>query len=534
MPAELVDGTEFVTLATLHPSATGQGSVQAFVTLTRPELPTTLESALPILTPDRGESRERIEASMAEFRELFPAALCYTRIVPVDEVVTLTLFYREDEHLRRLLLDTQQAAHLDRLWHELHYVSQDALTLVDAFEQLWQYATQDADPSAFEPLRQPILDRAEEFRQELLDTQSAHVEAVLRFAGLAFRHELEPETADDLRQLYRNLRSEDITHEDAIRLLLARVLVSPAFLYRTERSRTNEVETNRAEAATGLRTHPVSDWELATRLSYFLWSSLPDEALREMASAGRLSDPESRVRQTHRMLTDERVRRLATEFACQWLHVYEFDTLDEKSESIFPTFATLRSAMYEELIRFFTDLFQRNGSVLEILDADHTFVNEPLARHYGFSAIDGPDWQRITGLKERGRGGVLGMSAILAKQSGASRTSPILRGNWICEAILGDPLPKPPKGVPQLPDIVPTGLTERQMIEQHSSSAACAKCHARIDPLGFALEAFDAIGTDRRRILDDSLDQYVDGARRRHAGRRLARPAFVLADSPSR
>ena len=250
--------------------------------------------------------------------------------------------------------------------------------------------------------------------------------------------------------------------------------------------------------------HAVSDWELATRLSYFLWSSSPDAQLREAAARGGLHEPEQLVAQTRRLLTDDRVRRLATEFACQWLHIYDFDTHDEKSESLFPSFGTLRGAMYEESIRFFADLFQRDGSVLEILDADHTFVNEELAKHYDLTVTGGLEWQRVEGLRQHGRGGVLGMSAILAKQSGASRTSPILRGNWICEVILGDRLPRPPKGVPQLPDVLPTGLTERQLIEQHTASAACAKCHVRIDPLGFSLEAFDAIGRDRRHAAQEA------------------------------
>ena len=152
------------------------------------------------------------------------------------------------------------------------------------------------------------------------------------------------------------------------------------------------------------------------------------------------------------MLKDDKVRRLATEFACQWLHVYDFDTLDEKSERHFPTFAGLRGAMYEETIRFFTDLFQRDLPVLAFLDADHTFLNEPLAEHYGIPGVSGEEWRRVEGMKAFGRGGILGLSTTLAKQSGASRTSPILRGNWVSEVLLGEKLPRPPTGVPQLPD----------------------------------------------------------------------------------
>ena len=172
-------------------------------------------------------------------------------------------------------------------------------------------------------------------------------------------------------------------------------------------------------------------------------------------------------------------------------------------------------------MRFFTDLFQEDRSVLSLLDADHTFVNGALAKHYGFAfpANSGKPqvapsnetsaaslnlresdiWKRVDGLREKGRGGILGFAATLSKQSGASRTSPILRGNWISEVVLGEKLPRPPKGVPVLPDEAPQGLTERQLIERHSNDAQCAKCHERIDPFGFALEGFDAIGRARSK-----------------------------------
>jgi hypothetical protein len=205
------------------------------------------------------------------------------------------------------------------------------------------------------------------------------------------------------------------------------------------------------------------------------------------------------------MAKDVRVRRLATEFACQWLHIYDFDSLDEKSTRHFPTFAGVRSAMQEEAILFFADLFQNDGSVLSILDGDHTFLNEALAKHYGIPGVTGPDWRRVDGVKQYGRGGILGLAATLAKQSGASRTSPILRGNWVAEVLLGDKLPRPPKNVPQLPDdeAATQGLTMRQLVERHTTDPRCASCHVRIDAFGYALEAYDAIGRRRDRDLGD-------------------------------
>jgi hypothetical protein len=233
---------------------------------------------------------------------------------------------------------------------------------------------------------------------------------------------------------------------------------------------------------------------------------MPDDELFQLAAQGKLHERDVLLEQLHRMVRDPRTRRLATEFACQWLHIYDFDQLNEKSESHFPNFASLRGDMYEESIRFFTSMFQNNESVLEMLDAKHTFLNESLAKYYGIPDVAGPEWRRVENVRNFQRGGILGQAATLAKQSGASRTSPILRGNWISEVLLGDKLPRPPKNVPVLPETPPEGFTERELIEQHSSDPACAKCHARIDPLGFALENFDAIGGFRQQSNNLPID----------------------------
>ena len=515
LPAELVGGCEFITTAALDPKAGAEGTVQLRVQVNRQEakpglLPTaaTVKDGggawtannknvaydAPVLANEGSAARTRIEAAFHEFRQTFPPALCYTKIVPVDEVVTLTLFYREDEHLVRLMLDDAQKAKLDRMWDELRYVSQDAFTLVDAFAQIMEYATQDADPTVFEPMRKPINDRAAALRQRLIDTEPHHVQAVIDFAGRAYRRPLTDEEKGQLRGLYQRLREQELSHDEAVRLTIARLLVSPAFLYRAE------------NPGPGERQVPLGDWELANRLSYFLWSSMPDDELRAAAAAGKLRDPEVLAAQTKRMLTDARVRRLATEFGCQWIHVRDFDTLDEKSERHFPEFLALRGAMYEESIRFFTDFFQNDGSVLGILDADHTFLNEPLAKHYGIPGVTGEQWRRVEGIRKFARGGILGHAATLAKQSGASRTSPILRGNWVAEVLLGDKLPRPPKDVPTLPEDEATEtLTVRQLTEKHTKDPRCSGCHARIDAFGFSLERFDAIGRHRDRDLGDRL-----------------------------
>ncbi len=490
VPADLVAGYEFVTTGVLHADAREQGSVQLQVLTSRPIATPSLQPGVPIVVAENSAARKQIAAALDAFRELFPSAVCYTKIVPVDEVVTLILFHREDHQLARLMLDDAQKRKLDRLWDELEYISQFPLAQVDAYNQLMEYATQDSDPRPFAPLRKPINERAVAFKKRLVDTQPKHVDAVIEFAGRAYRRPLSQKEKDDLTALYHKLRKQELPHEEALRLTIARVLVAPAFLYRLE------------TPGPGATATPVSDQELASRLSYFVWSSTPDAALNDIAAAGKLRDPDVLVAQMKRMLQDQKVRRLATEFGCQWLHIRGFDEMNEKSETHFPTFAGLRGAMYEESILFFADLFQRDRPVLDILDADYTFVNEDLAKHYGIPGVKGKDWRRIDGVKKLGRGGILGQATTLATQSGASRTSPILRGNWVSEVLLGEKLPRPPKGVPQLPEdeTKTEGLTVRQLVERHSSDPKCAVCHRRIDAYGFALEGFDAIG--RRRDKD--------------------------------
>ena len=490
LPAELADGAELVVTGALDPQTGSEGSVQVQVLAAKPET-NTLRPEIPILVADDSAARKRFEKALEDFRRLFPIALCYTKIVPVDEVVTLTLFHREDEPLRRLMLSDEEAQRLDRLWEELHFVSHDALALVDVFEQLMEYASQDGDPTLFEPLRNPINDRAAEFKKSLIDAEPRQIDALIDFAAQAYRRPLSEAEDAELRALYKSLRQQDLAHEEALRFTLARIFISPAFLYRLE------------EAPAGNSPGPISDWELATRLSYFLWSSQPDDELRGVAASGMLHDPEVLTKQAQRMLADSRMRRLATEFACQWLHIYDFDELDEKSESHFPGFRDLRSDMYEEAILFFTDLFQRDASVLTIFEADHTFVSQRLAKFYGIQGVAPEGWTRIDSVRQHGRGGILGFATTLAKQSGASRTSPILRGNWVSEVLLGERLPRPPKDVPQLPEdeTATDGLTVRELTARHTSDSRCSTCHQKIDPFGFALESFDAIGRLRTKDL---------------------------------
>ncbi len=258
----------------------------------------------------------------------------------------------------------------------------------------------------------------------------------------------------------------------------------------------------------------MNDWELASRLSYFLWSSAPDDELRRLAAAGALRDPKVLAGQVERMLKDDRLRAFAVEFGTQWIHVRGFDEFKEKNETLFPAFkAELRKAMNEESILFFQDLFQRDRPLADILDSDATYLNETLAKHYGIPGVKGLQFRRVEGVKKYGRGGILGFGSVQSKQSGASRTSPVLRGNWVVETLLGEKLPRPPKDVPQLPEAEGDGgLTMRQQVEKHAKNASCAVCHVRIDPVGFALERYDAIGKLRQKgVPVDSKATLKDG-----------------------
>jgi hypothetical protein len=508
IPAALANGTEFVATGKL--ASQTYGSVQMQVLTQKPDARVSLvagksESAVkngqwsdnnlvtqhsaPIIVNESSEPHTRFETAFDDFRALFPIALCYTKIVPVDEVVTLTLLYREDEALRRLMLTEAETRELDRLWDELLFISEAPLKQVDAFEQLWQFATQDAKPSAFEPMREPILKAAAKFKEQQKAAIEPQKAAVLAFAEKAWRRPLTEKEINGLRAFDP-------------RLMLVRVLTSPAFLYRGEK--------------VPAKTAPVSPQELATRLSYFLWSSSPDEELRSAKDV---------TTQIPRMLKSDKVRRLALEFGCQYLHVRDVATLEEKSERHFPTFLDLRDDMQEEVTRFFIDLIQNNRSIISLLDADHTFMNAELAKHYGLDverlskvvppSLESGDssYVRIDGLHAQGRGGILGFAATLAKQAGASRTSAILRGTWLTEVVLGEKLPIPPKGVPVLPEEAPADLTERQLIERHSRDENCMGCHKRIDPYGFALEGFDAIGRARKADTKTALPDgtAVDG-----------------------
>ncbi len=286
--------------------------------------------------------------------------------------------------------------------------------------------------------------------------------------------------------------------EEGIELALQRILVSPEFLFRIEQD-PEDIEPGTA--------YPIHDLELASRLSFFLWSSIPDDTLVDLATRGQLKDPTVLEKQVRRMLVDPRSEALVTNFAGQWLYLRNI-AMVAPDLGEFPEFdENLRSALQQETELFFGSMLAEDRSVADLLDADYTFLNERLARHYDIENVYGSHFRRVP-LGHQERHGLLGKGSILTSTSYANRTSPVLRGKWILENILGTPPPPPPPNVPELPE--PTGdgqpLTMREQMEAHRANPACAACHSRMDPLGFALENFDAIGGWRNTEAGGPID----------------------------
>jgi hypothetical protein len=287
---------------------------------------------------------------------------------------------------------------------------------------------------------------------------------------------------------------------------LTYILASPKFLYRSEQDPPN--------LAAG-SNHPITDLELASRLSFFLWSSIPDTDLLRLAREGRLKDPVVLERQVRRMLTDPKSDALVTNFFAQWLRLRELVLVDPDT-SEYPNFEDdLRQAFQRELELFSASIVREDRSVLDLMTANDTFVNERLAIHYGIPGVRGAQFRRVT-LTDPNRFGLLGKGGILTLTSYGNRTSPVLRGRYVLETILGTPPPTPPPNVPPLKEnqAGTAQLSVRQLLEQHRANATCASCHRVLDPPGLALENFDAIGQWRTKdsgVPVDASTTMLDG-----------------------
>jgi hypothetical protein len=311
----------------------------------------------------------------------------------------------------------------------------------------------------------------------------------------AFRRPVtKPEVARIL-DFYKSGRAKG-TFDTGIQLALRRILASPTFVFRVEEDG-------------GFKPgaiHRVSDFELASRLSFFLWSSIPDEPLLDLAARGQLSQPAVLEREVRRMIADRRADALVSNFTGQWLHVRNLKTITPNHDE-FPDFDdTLREAFQREAELFFESIMREDHNVLDLLTADYTFVNERLAKHYGVPYVYGSQFRRVT-LTDDARRGLLGKGALLMVTSRADRTAPVLRGKWILENVMGTPPPPPLPNVPPLQaSTTAAPKTLRERMEMHRASSTCAGCHKLMDPLGFALENFDAVGTWRTREAGVPLD----------------------------
>ena len=321
-----------------------------------------------------------------------------------------------------------------------------------------------------------------------------------RFLRRAYRRPVVEAESGRYLALFDRARAQGSTEEDANRRMLKAALVSPHFLFRIERDR----------PSTDAASYRVTDHELAVRLSYFLWSTMPDATLSDLADQGKLSEPSTFEAQVRRMLIDPRARALTDLFAESWLQVGKLANARPALES-FPTLNDhLRRALRDETLTFFDELRQGDRSVLELLGADYAYLNQDLARHYDLPVVEGPALRRVALAAGSHRGGLLGMGSVLALTSHTNRTSPTLRGKYVLEVIFGTPPPPPPPDAGKLPEGEATPgeppKSFREQMARHSRQAECAACHAKIDPLGYGLENYDAIGRWRVELGGRPID----------------------------
>ncbi len=326
-------------------------------------------------------------------------------------------------------------------------------------------------------------------RPETLDAEAPCARRILSaLARRAYRGPVMPEEIDPLMRLFAEGRADGGSFEHGLEMALSGLLVAPRFLFRAP-----EVPAG-GDAG---EIYSLSDTDLASRLSFFLWSSIPDEQLLALAEQGLLSQPDTLAQQVARMLADPKSDALVENFAGQWLHLRNVADWAPDPERYDFFDDSLRYAFQQETTLFFSNLIREDGSVLDFIDADYSYVNERLAGFYGIEGVEGGYFRRVS-LAGTGRRGVLGQGSVQMITSYPTRTSPVLRGKWVLENLLGAPPPPPPPDVPALDDSAEISADSlREALEQHRANPACAVCHNRLDPLGFALESFDAVGRQR-------------------------------------
>jgi hypothetical protein len=498
--------------------------------------------------------RARYEASFARFASIFPDVFYVSergRYFPDDSDDKGRLlsagyhntmgYFRDDTPLMELILDEKGQKELNRLWDEFDFIAEyTSRTFVQYYYNqsgavLGQGAESGSprpeghevtDPEVIFGLRDLHLAKAAEnetndaiapeairthfkrvndtlraLEKEHAAAEPLHLQALLKFAARAYRRPLSKAESDDMLAYYHQLREKGgLSHEDAIRDSVVSVLMSPDFCYRFDLRST--------APGTG-SVSPLTGYQLASRLSYFLWSSMPDKELLAHAAAGDLQRSDVLLAETRRMLKDDRVSGLATEFGGNWLDFRRFESITSVDRGRFPTFDNnLREAMFQEPIHLIEDAIRNNRSVLDLIYGDYTFVNASLAKHYGMPAVSGSetDWVRVDSANAYGRGGLLPMAVFLTENSPGLRTSPVKRGNWVVKKVLGEVIPPPPPVVPELPsDEAKSDLPIRDKLVQHRANPLCAACHAKFDSFGLAFEGFGPIGDVRTKDLAGRL-----------------------------
>jgi len=509
--------------------------------------------------------RRRYEAAFAQFASVFPDAFYIAergRYFPDDSEDKGRLlsagyhntmgYFRDDTPLMELILDENGQRKLNQLWDEFDFISDfTARTWVQYFlNQSGEVAGKGAEAGSPRPANHAITDEAVVLRlrdaylakaaanpkndpmaptairdhfsrvnatlryveKERVDSEAEHLEALLQFAGRAWRRPLIQAERDDLVSYYHTLRDKnELSHEDAMRGSIVSVLMSPDFLYRIDllnesaSASAPPLQPVAVNAPTAVPVQPLPPYALASRLSYFLWSSMPDDELMRHAAAGDLRKPDVLLAQTLRMLKDSRVRGFATEFTGNWLEFRHFENNNSVDRQRFPSFTNeLRESMFQEPIRLVEYVAQNDVSILDFLYGNYTFVNPVLAKHYGVPEVEGDanTWVRVDDADRYHRGGLLPMAVFLTQNSPGLRTSPVKRGRWVVEKVLGETIPPPPPVVPELPnDESKSDLPVRDLLAKHRENPVCSACHSRFDSFGLAFEGYGPIGDNRTKDL---------------------------------
>jgi hypothetical protein len=492
--------------------------------------------------------RTRYEASFARLASVFPDAFYIKergRYFPDDSQDKGRLlsagyhnvmgYWRDDTPLIELILDDAGKKQVDRLWTEFDFMAEfTGRTWVQYyFNQSGEVQGKGAESGTLRPsdkevstshiifqLRDAYIAKAatanspdaidainyhfkwvddtlRSLERMHIAAEPRHVDALLAFAAHAYRRPLTPKEHDQILAYYASLRGKGaLSHEEAIRDSIVSILMSPKFCYRID----PVVPTSTTSLG-----QPLPNYALASRLSYFLWSSMPDDELLKHATAGDLHRPDVLSGQARRMLKDDRALGLVREFAGNWLDFRRFEEINTVDRERFPSFTNeLREAMFEEPIRFLDDMMRHDRSILDLLYGDYTFVNPVLAKHYGMPDVPGKadHWVRVDDAHRYGRGGLLPMAVFLTQNAPGLRTSPVKRGYWVVRRVLGEVIPPPPANVPELPhDEAKLDLPLRDMLAKHRESPSCAACHARFDSLGLAFEGYGPVGETRTKDL---------------------------------